>query len=124
MFRFLARLFTKQFLFGRLFLWVKPKLAGILTLLLVIFLIFYVHNEYLKFIEFTEKFSGENFIGLSFIIKNLLVILAIAIYLIFVFFLNKTKNTKIPVETPQSTNDEKAESLDFLLEDDELDRKK
>ena len=44
MFKFL----TKQFLYGRLYLWLKERIGGILLLAISIFLIFYFHNEYLK----------------------------------------------------------------------------
>ena len=44
-----------QFLLGRFWLWIKPKLHGLLTLSLVIFLIFYIHGEYLSYVEFSEK---------------------------------------------------------------------
>ena len=59
MFRSISRFLTRQFLFGRLWLWIKPKLHGLLTLALVIFLIFYIHSEYLSYVEFSEKFASR-----------------------------------------------------------------
>ena len=67
MFKFL----TKQFIYGRIYLWIKDKLGAILFLFISIFLIIYFHNEYLQYIEYKEKFA-ESYVGLSFVIKNIL----------------------------------------------------
>ena len=64
MFRFL----TKQFLYGRLYLWTKEKIGGILFLFIAIFLVIYFHNEYLNYVEYKNKFDG-GYIGLSFIVS-------------------------------------------------------
>ena len=61
--------FSKQFLYGQLYHWAKERLSGILFTIIILFLIIYLHNEYLKYIEFKEKNSG-NYIGISFLIKN------------------------------------------------------
>ena len=47
MFKFL----TKQFLYGRLYLWTKEKIGGILFLFIAIFLVIYFHNEYLNYVK-------------------------------------------------------------------------
>ena len=65
--------FLKQFLYGQVYLWLKPRLGGIILALLIIFLIFYAHSEYLKYVEFKDK-SSTGYIGLSFIIKNSLIL--------------------------------------------------
>ena len=44
----------------------------ILFTAIILFLIIYFHNEYLKYIEFKEKNTG-NYIGISFLIKNTLI---------------------------------------------------
>ena len=54
MFKFL----TKQFIYGRIYLWIKDRLGAILFLSISIFLIIYFHNEYLKYIEYKEKFAS------------------------------------------------------------------
>ena len=88
MFKFL----TKQFLYGRLYLWLKERIGGILLLAISIFLIFYFHNEYLNYIEYKTKFE-ESYIGLSFIIKNILILLIAGGYFYFYFFLNKANKS-------------------------------
>ena len=85
MFKFL----TKQLIYGRIYLWVKDKLGAILFLFISIFLIIYFHNEYLKYIEYKEKFV-ESYVGLSFIIKNILINLTL-----LTFFLLKRSTVKL-----------------------------
>ena len=116
MFKFL----TKQFLYGRLYLWIKDKIGGILTVAVAIFLIFYIHNEYLNYVEYKTKFE-ENYIGLSFIIKNLLIFLIAIGYFYFYFSLNKaTKSINETKETLKENKQEMVKSLDEFLDDDEL----
>ena len=118
MFKFL----TKQFLYGRIYLWIKDHLSGLLFLLISIFLINYFHNEYLKYIEFKNKISNE-FLGASFIIKNILiVVVAIAYYyLYFVLQKNKEKVEERKIIEPENktNNSEMVNSLDDFLEDDD-----
>ncbi len=86
MFKFL----TKQFIYGRIYLWVKDKLGAILFLFISIFLIIYFHKEYLNYIEYKEKFA-ESYVGLSFVIKNILILLVAGGYFYFYFVLRKNK---------------------------------
>jgi len=124
MFKFL----TKQLLYGRIYLWVKDKLGAILFLFISIFLIIYFHNEYLKYIEYKEKFA-ESYVGLSFVIKNILILLVAGGYFYFYFVLGRNKKS-IEEKSIQKQTDEKEESktsdmvssLDEFLDDDELNR--
>ena len=124
MFKFL----TKQFIYGRIFLWIKDKLGAILFLFISIFLIIYFHNEYLQYIEYKEKFA-ESYVGLSFVIKNILILLVAGGYFYFYFILRKNKKN-IEEKSNQKQTDEKEEikgsnmvsSLDEFLDDDELNR--
>jgi predicted membrane protein len=124
MFKFL----TKQLLYGRIYLWVKDKLGAILFLFISIFLIIYFHNEYLKYIEYKEKFA-ESYVGLSFVIKNILILLVAVGYFYFYFVLRRNKKN-IEKKSIQKQTDEKEEikgsnmvsSLDEFLDDDELNR--
>ena len=88
MFKFL----TKQFIYGRIYLWIKDRLGAILFLSISIFLIIYFHNEYLKYIEYKEKFE-ESYVGLSFIIKNILILLVAGGYFYFYFVLGRNKKS-------------------------------
>ena len=127
MFKFL----TKQFLYGRLYLWLKERIAGILFLVVALFLIIYFHSEYLNYVEYKTKFE-ESYIGISFIIKNILILSVAGAYFYFYYSLNKTKISKKPDSTPniQPQSGEKSmkednkqdmvTSLDEFLEDEEL----
>ena len=124
MFKFL----TKQFIYGRIYLWIKDKLGAILFLFISIFLIIYFHNEYLQYIEYKEKFA-ESYVGLSFVIKNILILLVAGGYFYFYFVLGRNKksieeksNQKEANIKEESKTSEMVSSLDEFLSDDELNR--
>ena len=124
MFKFL----TKQFIYGRIYLWIKDRLGAILFLSISIFLIIYFHNEYLKYIEYKEKFA-ESYVGLSFVIKNILILLVAGGYFYFYFVLGKNKKSieeksnqkQASIEEESKTSD-MVSSLDEFLDEDELNR--
>lgn len=125
MLNFLAKLLSRQFILGRFIFWLKPKLNAFLLLLLVITLTVYIHSQYLSYIEYTQKISVKDFgIGLSFIIKNTIIILAIIIYLVFTFMLNKSKPSSSNEVEIKNNSNERVNNLDFLLEKDKLQGKK
>jgi hypothetical protein len=124
MFKFL----TKQFIYGRIFLWIKDKLGAILFLFISIFLIIYFHNEYLQYIEYKEKFA-ESYVGLSFVIKNILILLVAGGYFYFYFVLGRNKksieeksNQKQASTKEESKTSDMVSSLDEFLNDDELNK--
>ena len=123
---------SKQFIWGQIYHWAKDRLSGILFTAIILFLIIYFHNEYLKYIEFKEKNSG-NYIGISFLIKNTLILIVTFSYFYFYKFLNKAKDLITKKEEQfelKSNNDiikptdnnEMVDNLDRFLEDDELNR--
>ena len=125
MLNFLAKLLSRQFILGRFIFWLKPKLNAFLLLLLVIILTVYIHSQYLSYIEYTERISVKELgIGLSFIIKNTIIILAIIIYLVFTFMLNKSKPSSSKEVEIKNNGNERVNNLDFLLEKDKLQSKK
>jgi hypothetical protein len=126
------RWISKQLLYGQIYHWAKERLSGILFTVIILFLIIYFHNEYLKYIEFKEKNSG-NYIGISFLIKNTLILIVTFSYFYFYKFLNKAKNLITKKEEQfelKSNNDiikptdnnEMVDNLDRFLEDDELNK--
>ena len=124
MFKFL----TKQFIYGRIYLWIKDKLGAILFLFISIFLIIYFHNEYLKYIEYKEKFV-ESYVGLSFVVKNVLILSVAGGYFYFYFVLGKNKKSIEEKSNQKQTNikeepktSDMVSSLDEFLNDDELNR--
>ena len=116
----------KQFAYGRLYLWAKERLSGLLLTIILLILVFYIHSEYLKYIEFKAS-NDANYIGLSFIIKNTLILSIVFGYIYFYRKINKTKvsikETKETIIKENKTDDkERVSSLDQFLEDDEIDR--
>ena len=124
MFKFL----TKQFLYGQIFLWLKPRLSGLFLVIILIISVFYFHSEYLKFVEFSSK-NQHSYLGLSFIIKNSLIVLIILGYFYFYRTLNKTKNSikqtqELIKKDKVLDSSQKVKSLDDFLSDDEINRNK
>jgi len=124
MFKFL----TKQFLYGQVFLWLKPRLSGLFLVIILIISVFYFHSEYLKFVEFSSK-NQHSYLGLSFVIKNSLIVLIILGYFYFYRTLNKTKDSikqtqELIKKDKVLDNSQKVKSLDDFLSDDEINRNK
>ena len=124
MFKFL----TKQFLYGQIFLWLKPRLSGLFLVIILIISVFYFHSEYLKFVEFSSK-NQHSYLGLSFVIKNSLIVLIILGYFYFYRTLNKTKNSikqtqELIKKDIVLDSSQKVKSLDDFLSDDEINRNK
>ena len=120
----MIKFFVKQFLYGRFYLWIKSNLGRASFFVVIIFLIFYFHSEYLKYVDLREN-SSNSYIGLSFIIKNFLIIIVTFSYLYFYFFLGKTvKSIEISQENIKKNDGlNSTDSLDFFLNDDELNKK-
>ena len=123
MFQFL----TKLFIYRQIYNFIKERIAGISFTAILIFLIIYIHSEYLNYVEFKEKTSA-NYIGLSFIIKNGLILIVTLSYFYFYRFLSKTKKTieKTEINSNQNKNDqsERIDDLNYFLNDDEINRDK
>ena len=123
MFQFL----TKLFIYRQIYNFIKERIAGISFTAILIFLIIYIHSEYLNYVEFKEKTSA-NYIGLSFIIKNSLILIVTLSYLYFYRFLSKAKKTieKTEVNSNQNKDDqsERIDDLNYFLNDDEINRDK
>ena len=123
MFQFL----TKLFIYRQIYNFIKERIVGISFTAILIFLIIYIHSEYLNYVEFKEKTSA-NYIGLSFIIKNSLILIVTLSYFYFYRFLSKAKKTieKTEVNSDQNKDDqsERIDDLNYFLNDDEINRDK
>ena len=116
----------KQFAYGRLYLWAKERLSGLLLTIILLIIVFYIHSEYLNYIEFQTS-NDANYIGLSFIIKNTLILSIVFGYIYFYKKINQTKvsikETKETIIKENKTNDkERVTSLEEFLTDEEIDR--
>jgi hypothetical protein len=118
--------FGKQFLYGRIYLWAKERLSGLILALILLILVFYIHSEYLNYIEFKSE-NEANYIGISFVIKNTLIL---SIVLGYIYYYRKITQTQDSIKETKETivkenkidDKEKVSSLDQFLEDDEIDR--
>ena len=123
MFQFL----TKLFIYRQIYNFIKERIVGISFTAILIFLIIYIHSEYLNYVEFKEK-TTANYIGLSFIIKNSLILIVTLSYFYFYRFLSKAKKTieKTEVNSNQNKDDqsERIDDLNYFLNDDEINRDK
>ena len=118
---------TKLFIYRQIYNFIKERIVGISFTAILIFLIIYIHSEYLNYVEFKEKTSA-NYIGLSFIIKNSLILIVTLSYFYFYRFLSKAKKTieKTEVNSNQNKDDksERIDDLNYFLNDDEINRDK
>ena len=120
----MIKFFVKQFIYGRFYLWLKSNLGRTLFLGLIILLTFYFHSEYLKYADLKQK-SDNGYIGVSFIIKNLLIVAATVCYLYFYFFLGKaTKSIEILQKNMKNCDEiDRISSLNFFLKEEEINKK-
>ena len=118
---------TKLFIYRQIYNFIKERIVGISFTAILIFLIIYIHSEYLNYVEFKEKTSA-NYIGLSFIIKNSLIVIVTLSYFYFYRFLSKAKKIieKTEVNSNQNKDDqsERIDDLNYFLNDDEINRDK
>ena len=124
----MLKFITKQFLYGQVYLWLKPRLSGLFFVIILIISVFYFHSEYLKFVEFSSK-NQHSYLGLSFIIKNSLIVLIILGYFYFYRTLKKTKDSikqtqELIKKDIVLDSSQKVKSLDDFLSDDEINRNK
>ena len=118
---------TKLLIYRQIYNFIKERIVGISFTAIMIFLIIYIHSEYLNYVEFKEKTSA-NYIGLSFIIKNSLILIVTLSYFYFYRFLSKAKkkieNNEINFVQNKDNGSERIDDLDYFLNDDEINREK
>ena len=122
----LSKFLTKNFILIRIYDWAKERLSGLLLTIILLILVLYIHSQYLNFIEFNAKNEGS-YIGLSFLIKNTLILAIVFGYIYFYRTIGKTKEsikeTKDTIIKENRTDGkERVSSLEQFLEDDEIDR--
>ena len=78
----------KLFLLGKFYFWLKPRLIGLAILFAAIALILYTHSEYISWVEISDR---KIFLGYSYVLKNVLIVIAIIIY--FIFAIRKKKKS-------------------------------
>lgn len=84
-----------------IYTWIKPRLLSLVILVLSVFLIIYLHSEYISWVELS---GDKTFLTLSYIIKNVLILLAVIVFI----FLNRDKKV---VEVKKDYKQIKAEKV-------------
>ena len=77
--------------------WAKPKFKSLVILISVVLLTLYLHNEYL---DWSDRTNNEKYVGLSYIIKNLLLFFSIGFY-ILLLRIQHLKSTEEIIEEKQ-----------------------
>jgi len=102
-----------------IYTWIKPRLLSLVILIFSVFLFIYLHSEYISWVELS---GDKTFLTLSYIIKNILILLAAIIFI----FLNRGKKVaevKKDYETIKAEKikmEEKKDSLKAIKEKGEL----
>lgn len=84
-----------------IYAWIKPRLLSLVILVLSVFLFIYLHSEYISWVELS---GDKTFLTLSYIIKNVLILLAVIVFI----FLNRGKKV---VEVKKDYKQIKAEKV-------------
>ena len=92
---------------------VKPSLTGLIILFLAIVLILYAHSEYISWVEISGR---KIFLGYSYLLKNILIII-----LIIAFYIYAKRQKKISPKVEKITpEEEKYDGYDSLRKKEKL----
>jgi|TARA_B100001971_G_scaffold22610_1_gene17659 predicted membrane protein len=109
----LINLIGQIFYLRKFYLWVKPSLVGFVILFLTIVLILYAHSEYISWVEISGR---KVFLGYSYLLKNILIIISIIAFYIYARGQQK-KSPKVEKITPE---EEKYDGYDDLRKKEKL----
>ena len=76
----LIKFIGQIFYLRKFYRWVKPSLVGFVILFLAIVFILYVHSEYISWVEISGR---KIFLGYSYLLKNILIIISIIAFYIY-----------------------------------------
>jgi len=93
-----------------IYTWIKPRLLSLVILIFSVFLFIYLHSEYISWVELS---GDKTFLTLSYIIKNVLILLAVIVFL----FLNRGKKV---AEVKKDYKQIKAEKVQMEKKKDHL----
>ena len=102
-----------------IYTWIKPRLLSLVILIFSVFLFIYLHSEYISWVELS---GDKTFLTLSYIIKNILILLAAIIFI----FLNRGKKVAEvkkdykTIKAEKIKMEEKKDSLKAIKEKGEL----
>jgi len=93
-----------------IYTWIKPRLFSLVILIFSVFLLIYLHSEYISWVELS---GDKTFLTLSYIIKNILILLAVIVFI----FLNRNKKV---VEVKKDYKQIKAEKVQMEKKKDHI----
>ena len=76
----LIKFIGQIFYLRKFYRWAKPSLVGFVILFLAIVFILYVHSEYISWVEISGR---KLFLGYSYLLKNILIIILIIAFYIY-----------------------------------------
>lgn len=101
----------KSTLLLKIYFWLKPRLFNLTVLIFSIIIISYVHSEYISWVEISEK---KILLGYSYILKNILILVAILIY--FLISKKQTESIEELNEKYESINPDRKKTFVSLKE--------
>ena len=109
----LIKFIGQIFYLRKFYRWVKPSLVSFVILFLAIVFILYVHSEYISWVEISGR---KIFLGYSYLLKNILIIISIIAFYIYARRQKKI-STKVEKITPE---EEKYDGFDSLRKKEKL----
>ena len=76
----LIKFIGQIFYLRKFYHWLKPGLTGFIILFLAVVFILYAHSEYISWIEISGR---KIFLGYSYLLKNILIIISIIAFYIY-----------------------------------------
>ena len=109
----LIKFIGQIFYLRKFYRWVKPSLVGFVILFLAIVFILYVHSEYISWVEISGR---KIFLGYSYLLKNILIVISIIAFYIYAKRQKKI-SPKVEKITPE---EEKYDGYDSLRKKEKL----
>ena len=109
----LIKFIGQIFYLRKFYRWVKPSLVGFVILFLAIVFILYAHSEYISWVEISGR---KIFLGYSYLLKNILIIISIIAFYIYAKRQKKI-SPKVEKITPE---EEKYDGYDSLRKKEKL----
>ena len=109
----LIKFIGQIFYLRKFYRWVKPSLVSFVILFLAIVFILYVHSEYISWVEISGR---KIFLGYSYLLKNILIIISIIAFYIYA----RGQQKKSPKVEKIVQEEEKYDGFDSLRKKEKL----
>ena len=109
----LIKFIGQIFYLRKFYRWVKPSLVSFVILFLAIVFILYVHSEYISWVEISGR---KIFLGYSYLLKNILIIILIIAFYIYA----RGQQKKSPKVEKIVQEEEKYDGFDSLRKKEKL----